>query len=110
MTTLFAIIATFFGTTLLVVPVTFGLAVRSATKAEITKLVRATGIGDMNTLGLYGRAVKIIRRLDGLTDLDGDLSADMLSPQSKRLVSEWVADYRKGVAEGKVRAASEAGK
>jgi flagellar motor component MotA len=110
MTTLFAMIATFLGTVLVAVPAAWVLAIKATTKAEIAKLVRETGLGNMDTVKMYGRAVKIIRRLDGLTELDGDLSADMLSPQSKRLVTEWVADYRKAVSEGKVRAASEAGK
>lgn len=104
MTTLFAIVATFLGTTLVMVPLAYILAIRSATKAEIGKVVREAGLGNMATVQLYGRAVKIVRRLHGLTELDGEMSADILSPASKRLVDEWVRDYRKALDEGKVQA------
>lgn len=106
MTALFAIVATFFGTTLVMVPLAYVVAIKAATKAEIGKLVRETGLGNMATVQLYGRAVKIVRRLHGLTELDGEMSADILSPASKRLVDEWVRDYRKALDEGKVRAAA----
>jgi hypothetical protein len=105
MTTLFAIVATFFGTTMVVVPVVWAITVRMATKAEIGKLVR-TELGNVATFEHYCRAARIIRRLHGLTELDGEMSADMLSPESKRLVDEWVRDYRRAMNEGKIRPAT----
>jgi hypothetical protein len=50
-----------------------------------------------DAMRLYTRAAKILRRLDGVTELDGDFAADILSPESKKQVSEWLADYRKGL-------------
>ncbi len=44
---------------------------------------------------LYGRAARILRRLHGVTELDGDLAADLLSTETKKLVDDWLADYRK---------------
>jgi hypothetical protein len=107
MTTLFAMAAMFFATMLVTAPIVWVVTIRLTTKAEIGKLVRETGLGNVATVQLYGRAVKIVRRLHGLTELDGEMSADILSPQSKRLVDEWVRDYRKALDEGKVRAAAE---
>lgn len=106
MTTLFAIVATFFGTTLIMFPLGWMVGIKTTVKAEIGKIIRENGLGNMETVKLYGRAVKIVRRLHGLTELDGELAADILSPQSKRLVDQWVRDYRKALDEGKARAAA----
>jgi hypothetical protein len=43
---------------------------------------------------LYGRAAKLLNRLEQTTDLDGAYAGDVLSAETKRLVSEWIADYR----------------
>lgn len=103
MTTLFAIVATFFGTTLVMFPLGWMVGIKTTVKAEIGKIIRENGLGNMETVKLYGRAVKIVRRLHGLTEL----AADILSPQSKRLVDQWVRDYRKALDEGKARAAAD---
>jgi hypothetical protein len=66
------------------------------TKQEIRERLRSIGL-TKEAASLYGRAAKILRRLDGLTDLDGDFAADVLTPESKKQVSEWLADYRKGL-------------
>jgi hypothetical protein len=65
-------------------------------KAAVRKAMRDAGF-TKDSIRLYGRAVKILRRLDGLTDLDGDLAGDILSPTTRKQVSEWLADYRKGL-------------
>jgi hypothetical protein len=106
MTTLFAIVATFFGTLLIAVPTTFMLVAKSEAKKEVGRLFREAGLGTKETVELYGRAVMIIRRLHGLTELDGELAVDMLSPESKRLVDQWIDDYRKAISEGKATAAA----
>lgn len=74
----------------------FCVGVTVVTKQQIRERLRALGFTE-NTAQLYARAAKILRRLDGLTDLDGDLAADILTPESKKQVSEWLADYRKGL-------------
>lgn len=43
---------------------------------------------------LYGRSAKILNRLAALTDLDGAMAGDQLSPESKQLVTDWVRDYK----------------
>ncbi len=65
-------------------------------KTAVRKAMREAGFTKDSTR-LYGRAVKILRRLDGLTDLDGDMAGDILSPTTRKQVSEWLADYRKGL-------------
>jgi hypothetical protein len=105
MTTVLAVVATFLGTVLVVFPAAWLLAVSKTARAEISKVARGSGLGDLENVKLYGRAVKILRRLDGLTELDGELAADMLSPESKRLVSDWVSDYRRVVEAGRAAGA-----
>lgn len=56
--------------------------------------LKAAGL-TKNSAAMYRRAVRIIRRLDGLTELDGEFAADILTPETKEQVSRWVADYRK---------------
>ncbi|GIM88846.1 hypothetical protein [Paractinoplanes toevensis] len=75
-----------------------GIAVPSRQEARKTvrEEFRKAGLSE-NSVKLLGRAAKVLRRLDGLTDLDGDLAVDILSPESKKQVSEWLADYRKGL-------------
>jgi hypothetical protein len=43
---------------------------------------------------LYGRSAKILNRLAALTDLDGAMAGDQLSPESRQLVTDWVRDYK----------------
>lgn len=67
------------------------LAARAANNRDA---LRAAGLSK-NSAALYRRAARIIRRLDGITDFDGDVAADILSPETKAQVAAWVADYRK---------------
>jgi hypothetical protein len=50
------------------------------------------------TADLYSRAVRLIHRLDATTDLDGAMAGDVLSPETKKQVAQWMADHRKGLA------------
>lgn len=74
----------------------FALGVTAEKKDAMKHVLRDMGV-TAESVALFARAVKILRRLDGLTELDGQLSVDMLSPESKKLVSEWLADYRKSL-------------
>jgi hypothetical protein len=85
---------------LLTFTVAFLLGVGYGIKIEVRKAMREVGFTP-ESAKLYGRAVKILRRLHGLTQLDGELAADMLSPESARLVTDWLTDHRKLVAAGK---------
>lgn len=80
--------------------VAFLLGVSAGGKMEIRKALRDAGL-TKDTAKLYGRATKILRRLHGLTELDGDLAADILSPASKKLIADWLADQRKLIEAGK---------
>lgn len=70
-----------------------------AARQAMDKAIRDAGLTRASA-GLYGRAVRILRRLHGLVDLDGDIAGDLLTPESKRLVDGWVADHRALVATG----------
>jgi hypothetical protein len=47
------------------------------------------------TAALYGRAARLIQRLEQAADLSGAIAGDVLSPETKKLVDDWLADYRK---------------
>ncbi len=49
---------------------------------------------------LYSRAAKILNRLAAVTDLDGVMSGDNLSPETQRQVSAWLADHRREISKG----------
>jgi hypothetical protein len=76
--------------------VMFRFGARSAGKVEIVKILRQHGLSP-DAAKLFGRAIKLLRRLDATTDLDGAFAGDVLSPETKKQVSEWLADYRKGL-------------
>jgi hypothetical protein len=92
-------------TCLVTFPIAFLAGVSRSTKTEVRKVIREAGFTKESAL-LYGRAVKLIRRLHGLTELDGDLAADILSPTTKKQVADWLADHRKLVESGKGGAAT----
>jgi hypothetical protein len=93
-------VALCFATFLVTFVLAFLLGVAAGGKMEIRKAVREAGFTP-DSAKLYGRAVRILRRLHGLTELDGDLAADILSPASRRLVADWLDDHRKLVEQGK---------
>lgn len=74
----------------------FGAGAHAAGKAELRKAIREAGL-NQDSVKLYFRAAKILRRLEGLTDLDGDLSPDILTATTRKQVTDWLADYRKGL-------------
>jgi hypothetical protein len=47
---------------------------------------------------LYGRAVRILNRLLQLSDLDGALAGDTLSPETKELVTHWLLDHKREIS------------
>lgn len=69
-----------------------GLAL--STKVGWDKALRDAGLSK-DAARLYGRAVRIFRRLSGLAALDGELSGDVLSPRSRELIVTWLDDYRR---------------
>lgn len=70
----------------------------SAGASSAAKLkMREFGI-HRNMLPLYRRAVKLLNRLAALTDLDGAMAGDQLSPETRQLVTEWVTDYKREIS------------
>lgn len=65
-------------------------------KLDMSKVMREAGFSK-DSAKLYGRASKILRRLEQTTDLDGAYAGDVLSEETQRLVKEWLADYRKQI-------------
>jgi hypothetical protein len=68
-------------------------------KYQFDKALRDAGLSKEAGM-MYGRAVRIFRRLSGLAALDGELSGDSLSPQSRKLVVDWLDDYRRLTEKG----------
>lgn len=65
-------------------------------KLDMKTVMREAGFSK-ESAKLYGRAAKLLRRLEQTTDLDGAYAGDVLSDDTKRLVTEWLADYRKQI-------------
>jgi hypothetical protein len=65
-------------------------------KLDMKKVMREAGFSK-DSAKLYGRAAKLLVRLEQVTDLDGAYSGDVLSDETQRLVKEWLADYRKQI-------------
>lgn len=49
------------------------------------------------TAFLYSRAAQIMKRLDQEEDLSGAMAGDVLSPETRQQVREWMSDHRKEV-------------
>lgn len=71
----------------------FFLGLAAATRANLSQVMREAGL-NKDTAKLYGRAAKILNRLAQVTDLDGAFAGDVLSEETRKQVTEWVADYR----------------
>lgn len=65
-------------------------------KVKLREALRDAGL-NKDTAKLYGRASRLLNRLDQTTDLDGALAGDVLSEETKKLIGEWLADYRKQI-------------
>ncbi len=70
----------------------FGAGVRSAAKDALRKF----GL-TREHVKLYHRAGKLLNRLAAVTDLDGAYAGDNLSPETKKLVTDWVDDYKREI-------------
>jgi flagellar basal body-associated protein FliL len=46
---------------------------------------------------LYKEAARILNRLVTVTDLDGDFAADIVSPTTRKVIDQWLVDYRKEI-------------
>ncbi len=74
----------------------FWLGWATARSADFTEALRRAGISK-ESAKLYVRAGKILNRLAQVTDLDGAYAGDVLSEETRRQVTEWVAAYREQV-------------
>lgn len=80
------------GLVLLVLGAGVIIGARLTTKAELARLGFTP-----DSAKLYKRASRILSRMQTVTELDGDGGADLLSPRSRELIGEWLADYRKQI-------------
>ncbi|PZG06087.1 hypothetical protein C1I95_32320 [Micromonospora craterilacus] len=71
-----------------------GAAIGSA--HGVDERLRAAGI-TRRSGQLLTEAGQILNRLVTVTDLDGDLAADILSPASRKRIDAWLSDYRKEI-------------
>lgn len=46
---------------------------------------------------LYRQAAKLLNRMVNVTDLDGDIAADIVSPTTRKQIDEWLTTYRKEI-------------
>ncbi len=90
------------------IAVVLGLSVVGALVASylvgLSVGVRRNYTGKLRNMGLnrrsgelYARAAKILNRLAAVTDLDGVMAGDNLSPETKRQVEAWLADHRREI-------------
>lgn len=84
--------ALFVGTLMLA----FGSGAIVASRLATTQHLKTFGL-TTESARLYQRAARILDRMQRVTQFDGDLCADILSPTTKTLVAEWLADYRKQI-------------
>lgn len=71
-----------------------GLAI--GLRHNYTKRLQELGL-DRQTVMLYSRARRLLTRLQQETDLSGAMAGDVLSPETKKLVDDWLTDHRKKV-------------
>ncbi len=66
-------------------------------RRSYTRQLRTLGL-TRGSAGLYTRAAKLLNRLAALTDMDGMLAGDSLSPETRRQVTAWLDDYRREIS------------
>lgn len=74
----------------------FIFGVRTTGKREIQNILKKARLSVVD-VQLYRRAAKILNRLVNVTELQGDLSADILSRTSRTQIEEWLAEYNKEI-------------
>jgi hypothetical protein len=79
---------------LLVGGVGFGIGYTAGVARATVARLRALGF-TRNSADLYRRCLKLLRRLSGLTDLDGVFAEDSLTDQTREEIAGILADHRK---------------
>jgi hypothetical protein len=46
---------------------------------------------------LYRRAAKLLNRLVNVTELEGEFSGDVVTSETRKLITDWLADYKKEI-------------
>lgn len=78
----------------LVVAYLIGLAV--GMRRNYSNRLRDLGL-NRRSAELYASAAKILNRLAQLGDLDGVLAGDVLSPETRQTVNEWLTAHRREI-------------
>lgn len=76
--------------------VAYGVGVRAAATSEVRKALRPLRLTKQDAV-LYRQAARILNRLINVTELSGDLAADLLSSKSRQQIEEWLVDYQKEI-------------
>lgn len=74
----------------------FFAGIAFSVRLEAKKVLREAGL-TKDAAKLLGRAGKILNRMVRVTDLYGEFSPDLLSPETQALVKQWVSDYEKEI-------------
>lgn len=80
--------------TMIVAFLAFRFGAQQALRKDIRAMIRKSGI-TVRDVQLYREAARILNRLINVTDLDGDLAADVVSPATRQKIEAWMIDYRK---------------
>lgn len=62
-------------------------------KEDVQKILRKAQLTKEDAL-LYRRAAHILNKLVTVTDLYGDMAADIVSDQTRKTIEVWMADYK----------------
>ncbi len=76
--------------------VSLAMAYGAGAKTAFDTALRKAGYSRA-TVKLHNRAARILNRLAARTDLDGAMAGDQLSPESRKLVTDWVTDYKREI-------------
>lgn len=77
--------------------ITLAAAYSAGVKIAIDRALKKAGY-TRASFALFNRAAKLLNRLAALTDLDGAMAGDQLSPETRQLVTDWVTDYKREIS------------
>lgn len=80
-------LAVLFGIVLTVIVLMVIAATRASERSKMTN----------TDVKLYRQAAKLLNRMVNVTELDGDIAADIVSPTTRKQIDEWLTTYRKEI-------------
>lgn len=73
---------------------TFGVILLVVVAAISTRDPKPQHTLNKKDAALYREAAAILNRLVNVTDLDGDFAKDVVSPDTRQVIDDWLARYR----------------